>query len=163
MCGRFTFHTPEARIREAFHLEHTEPLGLSLRFNIAPVSGYTHHQGLRVRPGNVPCQMLDLRQEMHSADAPLCILNVSYLTGINALPSLIINVYIYANSSTPREDAIMIISYMNEYDGYPAPELVARAQRAAFERVRREREEKAKRQKLELEEILRHQPNDFAD
>jgi hypothetical protein len=65
--------------------------------------------------------------------------------------------------SWAREDAIMIISYMNEYDGYPAPELVARAQRAAFERVRREREEKAKRQKLELEEILRHQPNDFAD
>jgi hypothetical protein len=57
----------------------------------------------------------------------------------------------------------MIINYMNEYDGYPAPELVARAQRVAFDRVRREREEKAKRQKLELEEILRHQPNDFAD
>ena len=144
-------------------MEHTEPLGLSPRFNIAPLSGDSHHQGLRVRPGNGPCQMLGLRKEMHSADAPLCIVNVSYLTGINASPSLIINVYIYANSSTRREDAIMIINYMNEYDGYPAPELVARAQRAAFERVRREREEKAKQQKLELEEILRHQPNDFAD
>jgi hypothetical protein len=88
---------------------------------------------------------------------------VSYLTGINALPSFIINVYLYAYSSSRREDAIMKINYMNEYDGYPAPELVARAQRAAFERVWREREEKAKRQKLELEEILRHQPNDFAD
>ncbi len=36
MCGRFTLHTPEARIREAFHLEHTAPLGLALRYNIAP-------------------------------------------------------------------------------------------------------------------------------
>ena len=36
MCGRFTLHTPEARIREAFNLEHTQPLGLSPRFNIAP-------------------------------------------------------------------------------------------------------------------------------
>jgi putative SOS response-associated peptidase YedK len=36
MCGRFTLHTPEARIREVFHLEHTEPLGLAPRFNIAP-------------------------------------------------------------------------------------------------------------------------------
>jgi putative SOS response-associated peptidase YedK len=36
MCGRFTLHTPESRIREAFHLEHTEPLGLNPRFNIAP-------------------------------------------------------------------------------------------------------------------------------
>jgi len=36
MCGRFTLHTPEARIREAFHLEHTDPLGLSPRFNVAP-------------------------------------------------------------------------------------------------------------------------------
>jgi len=36
MCGRFTLHTPESRIREAFHLEHTEPLGLAPRFNIAP-------------------------------------------------------------------------------------------------------------------------------
>ena len=36
MCGRFTLHTPESRIREAFHLEHEEPLGLIPRFNIAP-------------------------------------------------------------------------------------------------------------------------------
>lgn len=36
MCGRFTLYTPEARIREAFHLEHTEPLGLAPRFNVAP-------------------------------------------------------------------------------------------------------------------------------
>jgi hypothetical protein len=57
----------------------------------------------------------------------------------------------------------MKINYMNEYDGYPAPELVARAQRASIERIRHEREEKAERQKLELEKILLHQPNDFAD
>jgi len=36
MCGRFTLHTPESRIREAFNLEDTEPLGLSTRYNIAP-------------------------------------------------------------------------------------------------------------------------------
>ena len=57
----------------------------------------------------------------------------------------------------------MNFDYMNEYDGYPPPELVARAHLAAIERVRREREEKAKRQELELEAILLQQPNDFAD
>jgi putative SOS response-associated peptidase YedK len=36
MCGRFTLHSPESQIREAFNLEHTEPLGLEPRFNIAP-------------------------------------------------------------------------------------------------------------------------------
>jgi putative SOS response-associated peptidase YedK len=36
MCGRFTLHTPESRIREAFDLENTEPLGLKPRYNIAP-------------------------------------------------------------------------------------------------------------------------------
>ena len=36
MCGRFTLHTPEARIRETFHLEHTGPIGLTPRFNVAP-------------------------------------------------------------------------------------------------------------------------------
>jgi putative SOS response-associated peptidase YedK len=36
MCGRFTLHTPESRIREAFHLEQTRPLGLKPRYNIAP-------------------------------------------------------------------------------------------------------------------------------
>ena len=36
MCGRFTLHTPESQIREAFNLEHTEPLGLKPRYNIAP-------------------------------------------------------------------------------------------------------------------------------
>jgi hypothetical protein len=129
----------------------------------------SHHPRLTLPPvlvrplheADTSCQSSSKR--CTSADAPICIENVSYLTGINASLSSIINVYIYANSSTRREDAIMITNYMNEYDGYPAPELVAQAQRAAFERVRREREEKAKRQKLELEEILRHQPNDFAD
>ena len=36
MCGRFSIHTPESRIREAFNLEHTEPLGLQSRYNIVP-------------------------------------------------------------------------------------------------------------------------------
>ena len=36
MCGRFTLHTPESRIRDAFNLEHTEPLGLNPRYNVAP-------------------------------------------------------------------------------------------------------------------------------
>jgi putative SOS response-associated peptidase YedK len=36
MCGRFTLHTPEARIREAFNLEDMDPLGLVPRYNIAP-------------------------------------------------------------------------------------------------------------------------------
>ena len=36
MCGRFTLHTPESRIRVAFNLEQAEPLGLEPRFNIAP-------------------------------------------------------------------------------------------------------------------------------
>ena len=36
MCGRFTLHTPESKIREVFNLELTEPLGLEPRYNIAP-------------------------------------------------------------------------------------------------------------------------------
>jgi putative SOS response-associated peptidase YedK len=36
MCGRFSLHTPEPQIREAFSLEHTEPLGPKPRYNIAP-------------------------------------------------------------------------------------------------------------------------------
>ena len=36
MCGRFSLHTPESMIREAFNLERTEPLGLESRYNIAP-------------------------------------------------------------------------------------------------------------------------------
>ena len=36
MCGRFSLHTPESQIREAFNLEQIEPLGLNPRFNIAP-------------------------------------------------------------------------------------------------------------------------------
>jgi putative SOS response-associated peptidase YedK len=36
MCGRFTLHTPEAQIREAFNLDHTEPLGLNPCYNVAP-------------------------------------------------------------------------------------------------------------------------------
>lgn len=36
MCGRFSLHIPEPRIREAFNLEYTELLGLKPRYNIAP-------------------------------------------------------------------------------------------------------------------------------
>jgi putative SOS response-associated peptidase YedK len=36
MCGRFTLHTPESKIRDTFNLEHTEALGLKPRYNIAP-------------------------------------------------------------------------------------------------------------------------------
>ena len=36
MCGRFTLHTPEDQIREAFNLDHTEPLGLNPCYNVAP-------------------------------------------------------------------------------------------------------------------------------
>ena len=36
MCGRFSLHTPESQVREVFNLEHTEPLGLESRYNIAP-------------------------------------------------------------------------------------------------------------------------------
>jgi putative SOS response-associated peptidase YedK len=36
MCGRFSLHTDEARIREAFHLQGAAPPGLTPRFNIAP-------------------------------------------------------------------------------------------------------------------------------
>jgi len=36
MCGRFTLHTPESQIREVFHLEHSDSLGLRPRYNIAP-------------------------------------------------------------------------------------------------------------------------------
>ena len=36
MCGRFTIHTTEAKIREAFHLPDNSVLELKPRFNIAP-------------------------------------------------------------------------------------------------------------------------------
>jgi putative SOS response-associated peptidase YedK len=36
MCGRFTLHTPESRIREVFNLERSAPLGLKPGYNIAP-------------------------------------------------------------------------------------------------------------------------------
>ena len=36
MCGRFTLHTSESRIREIFHLEQSAPLGLHPRYNITP-------------------------------------------------------------------------------------------------------------------------------
>lgn len=36
MCGRFTLHTPESRIREVFNLERSPLLGLNPRYNIAP-------------------------------------------------------------------------------------------------------------------------------
>ena len=36
MCGRFSLHTPDSQVREAFNLEHMEPFGLKPRYNIAP-------------------------------------------------------------------------------------------------------------------------------
>ena len=57
----------------------------------------------------------------------------------------------------------MNVNDRNVYDGDPKPELIARAHLAAIERDRREREETAKRQILELEEMVLHQPNDFTD
>ena len=36
MCGRFTLHTPESRLREVFNLENSTPPGLKPRYNIAP-------------------------------------------------------------------------------------------------------------------------------
>ena len=36
MCGRFTLHTPESRLRDVFHLDQSAPLGLKPRYNIAP-------------------------------------------------------------------------------------------------------------------------------
>jgi putative SOS response-associated peptidase YedK len=36
MCGRFTLHTPESRLREVFNLDQSESLGLEPRYNIAP-------------------------------------------------------------------------------------------------------------------------------
>ena len=52
---------------------------------------------------------------------------------------------------------------MNEYDRYTEQELIVLAYHAAMERAKREHEEDAKRYMLELEEIVRHQPNGFAD
>jgi len=36
MCGRFTLHTPEPLLREAFGVGSSAPLGLKPRYNIAP-------------------------------------------------------------------------------------------------------------------------------
>ena len=36
MCGRFTLHTPDAQIRDAFHLSENSTLKLKPRYNIAP-------------------------------------------------------------------------------------------------------------------------------
>ena len=55
------------------------------------------------------------------------------------------------------------MAVMNEYGRDPEQELLAMAHLAAMESARREREEAAKRHILELEEIVLHQPNDFAD
>ena len=57
----------------------------------------------------------------------------------------------------------MYVEGMNIYDGYLESELIERAHLAEIERALREREEETKRQILELEEIVQHQPNDFAD
>jgi putative SOS response-associated peptidase YedK len=36
MCGRFTLHTPESRLRKVFNLDQSEPLSLKSRYNIPP-------------------------------------------------------------------------------------------------------------------------------
>jgi hypothetical protein len=51
----------------------------------------------------------------------------------------------------------------NLYDGYPRPELIEEAHLAAIAREKRERDEAIRRQTHRLEEIILHQPNDFAD
>jgi hypothetical protein len=61
------------------------------------------------------------------------------------------------------EDEVMSANDEKLYDGYPTQELIARAHFAEIERNRREREEEAKRQILELEDIVLYQPNGFAD
>jgi hypothetical protein len=54
-------------------------------------------------------------------------------------------------------------SVMNEYDRQLEQEMIATAHIAAMERARLEREAAARRHILELEEVILHQPNDFAD
>jgi hypothetical protein len=54
-------------------------------------------------------------------------------------------------------------SVMNEYDRQLEEELIATAHIAAMEHARLEREAAARRHILELEEVILHQPNDFAD
>ena len=65
---------------------------------------------------------------------------------------------LYSYTFPPMGDAVM-----NEYVRYPEQELIAMAHLAAMEQARREREVEVQRHILELEEIVQHQPNDFAD
>jgi hypothetical protein len=51
----------------------------------------------------------------------------------------------------------------NPYNGYPRPELIEQAHLAAIASEKRERDEAIRRQTHRLEEIILHQPNDFAD
>ena len=62
-----------------------------------------------------------------------------------------------------RHGAVMNASNQNIYDEYPKPELIEQAHLAAIAREKREREEAIRRQTHKLEEIILHQPNDFAD
>jgi hypothetical protein len=62
-----------------------------------------------------------------------------------------------------RQGAVMNASKPNVYDGYPKPELIEQAHLAAIAREKRERDEAIRRQTHKLEEIILHQPNDFAD
>ena len=52
---------------------------------------------------------------------------------------------------------------MNDEFRDPEQDLLATAHKAAVKKARREREETEKRHVHELEEIVLHQPNDFAD
>jgi hypothetical protein len=96
-------------------------------------------------------------------DLPMRQANAAYLTGIKALSPYFINICLYSYDIRSTGDAVMTVSDRQVYQGYPEPELIARAHLAARERERREREAAAVQQVLELEEIILHQPNDFAD
>jgi hypothetical protein len=62
-----------------------------------------------------------------------------------------------------QQGAVMNASNPNVYDVYPKPELIEQAHLAAIAREKRERDEAIRRQTHKLEEIILHQPNDFAD
>jgi hypothetical protein len=72
-------------------------------------------------------------------------------------------VFNYILMQPARQGAAMNASNANVYDGYPKQELIEQAHLAAIAREKRERDEATRRQIRKLEEIILHQPNDFAD
>jgi putative SOS response-associated peptidase YedK len=76
MCGRFTLHTPESRIREAFGLEHTELLSLKSRYNIAPSQNIpiirdtdTGHEMVLARWGLIPAWSKEAKTKYSTINA----------------------------------------------------------------------------------------------